>query len=429
MIRTCLACLAVSAALSFGAAHAQTLNGGGSSLAYPTYSKWFSAYTAANSTQLFSYAAAGSGAGQNAFLNNSIGYFEPKSGSNPNGYASGTLTYGTIVNSQVDFGASDAPLVASQLTNPATGSYAESTADGPLIQIPTLAVAVTIAYNESAQTTTLDLTDAQVCSIFSGAYTNWDQVNSSLPSAPITVVYRSDSSGTTYLLTQHLAAVCGTVNGVTFTAQKVFSSEFSGGVPSNFVGESGSGGVANELLATADSVGYLSPDYTSIAPGTSTQDPNKTTLAVASLYNPTAAAYIAPTWQNTATGLENPGSTSTNLTPPSSLSAAMNPLNWVPLVPTTTAGYTIVGFTTVDLSSCYASGTPSRAAELISFITATATSSYTTIAHQNGFAGLTDITGTSSFARPIYNTFLTNNAGYSTPLNINGTECSSYTGR
>lgn len=431
MIRTRLASLAMAAALSFGAAHAApTLNGGGSSLAYPTYAAWFAKYTTAHPADLFSYAAAGSGAGQNGFLTNNIGYFEPVSGTNTVGYASGTLTYGTIVGTQVDFGASDAPLVSSQFTTATNGSYDVygtstngSAVYGPAIQIPTLGVPVTVAYNQSSQTSTLDLTDAQVCSIFSGAYTTWNQVVSTLPSTTINVVYRTDSSGTTYLLTQHLAAVCGTVNGVTFTAQKVFASEFTSGVPSNFVGESGSGGVASELVATSGSIGYLSPDYTSIAPLSA----NTTSLKVASLYNATTATYYQPSVANTELGLEHAGSTSTNLTAPSTNATAQNPLNWVPLIPTTTSGYPIVGYTTVDLSSCYSAA--ARGTLLINFMTATASTAYNTVATNNGFAPLSGITGGSSFVSAIAGTFLSNSAGYTNPLNIDGTECSGLTGR
>ena len=445
MIRK-LACSLISAALLCGTAHAApTLNGGGSSAVYPLYAAWFAAYTRAHPADLFSYAAAGSGAGQNAFLTNKIDYFEPVSGANTVGYASRTLTYGTIAGTQVDFGASDAPLVSSQFAIAVNGSYDAygitldaygnpiydaygnyiyaSATYGPLIQIPILGEPVSIAYNQSALTTTLPLTDAQVCHIFSGDYTTWNQVVSTLPATPITLVYRTDSSGTTYLLTQHLAAVCGTVNGVTFTAQKVFASEFPSGVPSNFVGESGSGDVASELVATAGSIGALSPAYTSIAPLSA----NTTSLKVASLYNATTATYYQPTVANTELGLEHAGSTSTNLTAPSTNAVAMNPLNWVPLIATTTAGYPIVGYTTLDLSSCYSKA--GRGTFLINFLTAIFTTSYNTTAINNGFAPLSNITGGSSFVTAIADTFLSNAAGYTNPLNIDGTECSGLTGR
>ncbi len=138
IIKRLLSSLA-AAALTLGTAQAATttINGGGSSLAAPTYIALFKLYTASNPSILFSYEAVGSGGGQKAFLNNDITQFE---GSN---VPPGTLTYGTIVGTQVDLGASDAALLASQLTNPATGSYAESSVDGPLIQVPTIGTPIT----------------------------------------------------------------------------------------------------------------------------------------------------------------------------------------------------------------------------------------------------------------------------------------------
>jgi ABC-type phosphate transport system substrate-binding protein len=345
MTRKYLACSAIAAALSIGVAHAKTtptvtvttINAGGSSLAFPTYTADFAEYTSTKSTSkasyLFDYAAAGSGAGQNAFLNNNIGYFEPVSSSNSVGYAAGTLTYGTIVGTQVDIGASDAFLTAGQLSNAATGSYAESSVDGPLIQLPTLGVPITIAFNESGVTSGLTLTDSQVCGVLSGKITDWNTLNSSIPAGTtIKVVYRSDGSGTTFLTTQHLNAVCTASNSsfpvlpVPVTKNFVASSGgvfTSSSLPANFIPESGSGGVAKELVATANSIGYLSPDYTSIAPSS----PNTTSLQVASLVNGVNGKTYAPTIANT-TGcppFRSPPRAIRSLATPRCLSAAAMP--------------------------------------------------------------------------------------------------------
>ena len=62
MNRKLLACSILAAALSGSASHAQTtLNGGGSSIAFPTYAAEFAAYTQAHPTIQFSYAAVGGG--------------------------------------------------------------------------------------------------------------------------------------------------------------------------------------------------------------------------------------------------------------------------------------------------------------------------------------------------------------------------------
>jgi ABC-type phosphate transport system substrate-binding protein len=428
MTRKHLACSIFAAALSFSAAHAATttLNTGGSSLAAPTYIAEYKLYTSSNPTILFNYEAVGSGAGQKAFLNNDITQFE--------NVPAGTLTYGTIVGTQVDIGASDAYLSASQLTNPATGSYANSALDGPVIQIPTFGTPIALAYNESGETGTLGLKDAQVCGILSGKINDWHTLVSTIPAGTaIKVTVRSDSSGTTFLLTQHLNVVCNSSNSsfpsypvpVTkyfYNSSSSASNYVFNTLPANFVGESGSANVASNLVATANSIGYISPDYTSIAP----MSANTTSLKVASLYNATNGVAYSPNVTNTETGLANPGAGSTNPTPPSTLAAAMNPLNWVPAIPVTTSGYPIVGYTTMLVSSCYASKTAASA--INAFLVAQyGTTAYVTIIKNNGFAPLIN-TKASPFYTAVYNDFLSNKNGYN--LNIeNATTCASYKGR
>jgi phosphate transport system substrate-binding protein len=427
MNRKNIACSMLAVALSAGFAHAAqtavTLNGGGSSLAEAPYAADFAQITSGKGTDLFSYAAAGSGAGQNAFLNNNIGYFEPVSGSNTVGYAAGTITYGTIVGTQVDFGASDAFLAASQLTNPATGSYSQSSVDGPLIQIPTIGTPITVPFNQSA-VSTLTLNDAQLCGVYSGKITDWNTLNSSIPSGtPITVVYRSDSSGTSFLFTQHLAAVCNSGDSnVTFTAQKTFANEFGGTAPSNFVGASGSSNVAKALIATSGSLGYLSPDFTSIAP----KSPNTTALPVASVTNGVSGVAYQPTTANTTLALANPGTGSTNPTPPASMSAAQNPLNWVPAIPVANKGYPIVGYTTMDLSSCYASPTAGKLVITMLKDILKKTGAYAANVTNDGFVPLAN-SGAAKFYTAVSNDFLSNKSGDN--LNIDGSECAGLTGR
>jgi ABC-type phosphate transport system substrate-binding protein len=429
-----LASTFLAAALSFSAAHAATItiNAGGSSLAYPTYVAEFAAFTKANPTILFSYEGVGSGAGQNAFLKNDITYFEPNP-PNANGYAAGTLTYGTIVGTSVAIGASDATLSNSQLTAPATGSYANSSADGPLIQIPTIGVPITMAFNETAETGTLSLTDSQICGVLSGKITDWHTLVSTIPAGTtITVVYRSDGSGTTFLTTQHLNAVCTAANSnfvIPVAITKTFASLFTSDaktnnkVPSTFVAESGSGGVATEAASVSGSFAYLSPDYTAIAPKSANYNAK---LKVASVYNSVSEAYYTPSVANTETALQNPGTGSANGSPPPSLAAAQDPLNWVPTIPQPTKGYPIVGYTTMDLSTCYANQAIGTA--IIKLLTdAYTVASYSTIITNNGFAPLSN-TGAAKFATAINADFLTNSSGYA--LNIdNATTCASYTGR
>jgi ABC-type phosphate transport system substrate-binding protein len=449
MIRKYLACTVASAALSLGIAHAATtvtINAGGSSLAYPTYIAEFALFTKSNPTTLFSYEAVGSGAGQKAFLDNDITFFEPGGSgtSNPNGYAPGTLTYGTIVGTQVDIGASDAFLSASQLTNPATGSYTSgdgngftgSAVDGPLIQIPTLGTAITMAYYQPLQTATLTLTDAQICGVLSGQITDWHTLNSKIPAGTtITVVVRSDGSGTTFLTTQHLNAVCNSGNSsfpeypvpITkyfYNSSGSSSPVFPNGLPSNFVGASGSGGVQTAILAQKGGFGYLSPDYTVIAPKSANYNAN---VKVASVVNGINGKAYAPSVANTETGLASADTAdSTNASPPSTLAAAMDPLNWVPQIPQTTSGYSIVGYTTMDLSSCYANKTAGSA--IISFLTDQYnTSAYKTLITNNGLVPLSN-SAASKYITAVDDDFLGNKSGYNLEID-NKTLCADYTGR
>ena len=157
-------------------------------------------------------------------------------------------------------------------------------------------------------------------------------------------------------------------------------------------------------------VGYLSPDYTSIAPNS----PNTTTLKVASLVNPTNGIAYQPTTGNTALGLKSPGTGSTNPNPPSSQSAAANPLNWVPSIPQTNAGYNIVGYTTMDLSSCYADKT--AGSDLINFLNEfLSNSAYSAIINANGFVPVIN-SAAARYVTAIKNDFLGNKSHYN--LNI-----------
>jgi ABC-type phosphate transport system substrate-binding protein len=396
---------------------------------------------------LFSYEAVGSGGGQNGFLKNNINYFEPVSGTNTIGYAAGTLTYGTIVGTAVDIGASDAFLSSSQVTS--TGGYpvppvagSGSEIDGPAIQVPTFGTPITIPYDESGATSVVKLTDTELCGVMSGEITDWHSLVSSIPAGTKTihVVVRSDGSGTTFLLTQHLSAVCTASNSsfpsypvpVTkyfYNSSSSASNYVFNALPPNFVGESGSGNVQLELLGDlvgsqttplTDTIGYLSPDYTSIAP----MSANTSSLKVASVKSPDGT-YYQPTVAYTEKGLAHPGSTSINGTPPSTKVEAEDPLNWVPEIPTVTAGYPIVGYTTMDLSSCYANA--KIGSSIVGFLTANYnTNAYITIIENNGFAPLVN-TNASKYIGKINSDFLTNSSTYN--LNIdNATTCSASNG-
>ncbi|WP_114814335.1 substrate-binding domain-containing protein [Paraburkholderia kururiensis] len=432
--KICQAITLVISALGASVAMAQTapsLIGGGSSLVAPTIGTEISAFPAADGT--ISYYSVGSGKGQTAFLNN-----------DPSQFNSGTVT----VTGTVDFANSDAPLSSAQISA-YTSTGGLGVTNGPLIQIPYIVTPIAIPLVNAptgtgpalpnSTTPTVALSDDDLCGIFSGKLTDWNQVvnpdNGSVYSAtskPITVIYRADNSGTTDLTTAHLQQVCHTTsfvrNGVTvaansnitFTESQNFAGEFTGGVPSNFRSATGSGGVAAALLALSGAgVGYLSPDYTNtfLAPSSSPAKTNN--LSVASLRNDFTGTDIVPTYQNATTAIGTAKAPSAQLT-------AKNPANWVPAVSNPTTGYPIAGTSQIIVSQCYAnpgSNSPSPAAAVVDFLTQHYSSSNAATLHGNGFDSVP-----SGFLTAINNDFLSNASTWN--LNIgNTTGCSGKVGR
>ncbi|RQS65153.1 phosphate ABC transporter substrate-binding protein [Burkholderia sp. Bp8963] len=418
--KICQAVALIISALGASAAMAQTapsLLGGGSSLVNPTIQQEISVFPAADGTA--KYYSVGSGTGQNAFLKN-----QPTS-------------FGSTVTGAVDFANSDAPLSSAQVSA-YTSTGGLGVTNGPLIQIPYIVTPITIPLVNAptgtgptlpgSSTPTVALNDNDLCGIFSGKLTNWNQVTNpdtnatySL-NAPIKVVYRADSSGTTDLLTAHLQKVCNTSNtasGVTFhetqhfagsSATVVADAIFPSGAPANFVGATGSGGVAAQLVnykttttSTTYAVAYLSPDYTNtfLAPLSSPAQTNN--LSVASLRNATTGKDITPTYQNatTAVGTVYPPGTTQNTNDPT------DPTQWVPNASNPAAGYPISGTSQIIVSQCYQnhSNTPTVAASVIDFLTLHYNSN-ASIIHGNGFDAVP-----SSFQTAIQADFLSNTSG------------------
>ncbi|MBN3770918.1 substrate-binding domain-containing protein [Burkholderia sp. Se-20378] len=384
------------------------VQGGGSSLVAPTIGAIGNSATEiglfGTGQGSFTYFSVGSGAGQNAFLNNQPTYF------------------GSTVTGTVHFANSDAALSTAQLTSYKAGLGATN---GPLIQIPYIVTPITVpVVNGPAVTSTttpqttpgqahsIALNDDDLCGIFSGKLTNWNQVINPettaayTTNAPIKVIYRTDGSGTTELLTRHLAAVCSTANtatGVTFADSLTFTASFPGGVvPSNFTGASGSSGVRTALSSsTGAAVAYLSPDYTNtfLAPSSTVVTPvGALQLPVASLVNKANGAYYAPTYANATTALGT-------VTPPGKLTAG-NPAAWVPAAGNPASGYPVSGTSQIILSQCYADATVKTAVH--DFLNSHYTNAgFASIVHGNGFD-----TVPSNFQTAISADFLSNTSGF-----------------
>jgi phosphate transport system substrate-binding protein len=169
-----------------------------------------------------------------------------------------TITYGPIgsgggieqvVNRTVDFGASDAPLSPDQ----------RSACKG-CVQIPWALGGTSIPYNVAGAPRHLKLTGELVANIYLGKVKSWNDPaiaklnpGSKLPALNITPIYRSDSSGTTYNLTDYLSKV-----------NAEWKAKVGTGTSVNFptgVGGKGSSGVAAALSRAKGGITYVDTAY------------------------------------------------------------------------------------------------------------------------------------------------------------------------
>jgi len=167
--------LACSVIVAAHAAQTMRINGGGATFPNPIYSKWFSEYNKLHPTVEINYQSQGSGFGIQQ------------------------LTQQTVF-----FGASDGPMTDEQL----------KAAPGAIMHFPTVLGAVVPVYNLSGVTAELKFTGAVLADIYLGKITKWNddaiaKLNAGvkLPATDITVVHRSDGSGTTYIWVDYLSKV------------------------------------------------------------------------------------------------------------------------------------------------------------------------------------------------------------------------------
>jgi phosphate transport system substrate-binding protein len=138
---------------------------------------------------------------------------------------------------------------------------------GNIIHVPVTLGAVAITYNLNLKDSTgqdftghLNLTSAILARIYLGTITSWDDAaiktanpNVTLPKQNITVVHRSDGSGTTAIFSHYLSAVDVT-----------WSLRVGGGTTVKWpvgVGVKRSEGLTEEVQATAGSIGYTELEY------------------------------------------------------------------------------------------------------------------------------------------------------------------------
>jgi phosphate transport system substrate-binding protein len=200
------------------------LNGAGATFPNVLYQKWFSEYEKITGAK-FNYQSIGSGGGIKQ-----------------------------ITEQTVDFGATDAFLNEDQL------KAAKDKQGSDLVHIPTALGAVVAAYNVPGITTNINFTPDVLADVYLGKITKWNDarlqaINPSvkLPDATITVCYRSDGSGTTFIFTDYLSKVSPEWK------EKV-GSKTSVNFPTG-IGGKGNEGVSGLLAQTPNSIGYVELAY------------------------------------------------------------------------------------------------------------------------------------------------------------------------
>ena len=205
------------------------LNGAGATFPAPVYADWAYAYQYVDPSVVVNYQAIGSGGGKKA-----------------------------IVDNTVDFAGSDSLLKPE-----------EYTAGKDLQMYPTLAGAVVVTYNikwaktfdAAAKVPALILDRATLVGIYNGVINKWNDaaivalnpdLKDYLPAETITVVHRSDGSGTTEIFTKALTSFsadwkAGGASAIEWPADKA----------GNGVGGKGNAGVAASVINTPNSLGYV----------------------------------------------------------------------------------------------------------------------------------------------------------------------------
>jgi phosphate transport system substrate-binding protein len=223
--RRALAALAVTLTASAASvtllAQSAQINGAGATFPAPIYSKWFSEYGKLKAGVAINYQPIGSGGGIRQ-----------------------------LTNQTVFFGATDGPMTTDQMQS----------APGKILHLPTVLGAVVPIYELPGVKGDLKFTGPLIADIFMGKVAKWNdpaiaKVNAgvTLPNMDITVVHRSDGSGTTYIFADYLSKV---------------SPEWKKSVGVNTsvkwpvgLGGKGNEGVTGTVKQTPGSIGYVELVY------------------------------------------------------------------------------------------------------------------------------------------------------------------------
>jgi phosphate transport system substrate-binding protein len=197
------------------------LQGAGATFPNPLYQKWLSDYGKAHTDVKIDYQSIGSGGGIKQ-----------------------------IKEQTIDFGASDAPMKDEDLKS----------APGELLHLPTVLGAVVITYNLQGVSQPLRFSPDVIADIFLGKIKRWDDPRikadntvATLPAADITIVHRSDGSGTSAVFTDYLSKV-----------SPEWKARVGAGTSPNWpvgLGGKGNEGVTGQVKQTPNTIGYVELAY------------------------------------------------------------------------------------------------------------------------------------------------------------------------
>jgi phosphate transport system substrate-binding protein len=253
MRRTILMVCIAAAAVAL-AADSLLINGAGATFPFPLYSKWFSEYNKKHPQLKFNYQSIGSGGGIKQ------------------------ITEGTV-----DFGASDAPMTDEELSKAPN-----------VVHMPTVLGSVVIIQNTGMSK--LRLSAETLSGIYLGKISKWndpalaaENPGTKLPDQIISVVHRSDGSGTTWIFTDYLAKVSPEWKSTVGNGKSVKWPVGLGG--------KGNEGVTGVVKQTPGAIGYVELAYA-----------NQNKLEPAEMKNK-SGAFVLPSIKSTseaAAGIEIP---------------------------------------------------------------------------------------------------------------------------
>jgi phosphate transport system substrate-binding protein len=202
------------------------------------------AYSAGGSVSFSSYPAAGSGTGRT-----------------------------DIVNGSVNIGFSDQPMT------PTAGTLPSGATESNYAQVPFILGGAVVGYNLGTGFDNVKLTAQEIANIFNGTITQWSDptivatnggTSTALgkalaglgtynePKDTIKVIYRNASSGTTYAFTNYLQAAGGTTLTPSGNPMEGTGAKWNA---SNILGAANNSALAQDIVNTVGSIGYVEYSY------------------------------------------------------------------------------------------------------------------------------------------------------------------------